>query len=216
MTVHGLFICGAAINLFLLMGESLARSLPCLLPKCRISPTHVKSKRISNWEILGGRAKVIVRSRGHRFGQIRATSRCSRLCRMTCSRSRLWVAVLHGCGQDRLWLRFRRLLVQPGDALRFCLLMPQQQPSNNAKRMLQLVQSGRYARDSGEACSIRQMIGADGRRYRIDQHRIFVTGISAGGAIDVSHAGNLSRSVRRRREPSRGCRSALRPICAKP
>jgi poly(hydroxyalkanoate) depolymerase family esterase len=65
----------------------------------------------------------------------------------------------------------------------FALLMPEQKPSNNANTCFNWFNPEDIARDSGEACSIRQMIAHIVPDTGIDPHRIFVTGLSAGGAM---------------------------------
>jgi poly(hydroxyalkanoate) depolymerase family esterase len=93
------------------------------------------------------------------------------------------VVVLHGCGQTAagydLGAGWSTLAKRYG----FALLMPEQQPSNNAQTCFNWFNPEDTARDSGEACSIRQMIARMVGDYKIDQHRIFVTGLSAGGAM---------------------------------
>jgi poly(hydroxyalkanoate) depolymerase family esterase len=93
------------------------------------------------------------------------------------------VVVLHGCGQTAagydLGAGWSRLATRYG----FALLMPEQQPSNNANGCFNWFSPEDTARDSGEACSIRQMIARMVGDIGIDPHRIFVTGISAGGAM---------------------------------
>jgi poly(hydroxyalkanoate) depolymerase family esterase len=65
----------------------------------------------------------------------------------------------------------------------FALLMPEQKPSNNANTCFNWFNPEDIARDSGEAGSIRQMIARMARDHSIDRTRIFVTGLSAGGAM---------------------------------
>ena len=93
------------------------------------------------------------------------------------------VVVLHGCGQTAggydLGAGWSTLAKRYG----FALLMPQQQPGNNANGCFNWFNPEDTARDSGEACSIRQMIARMVGDYKINQHRIFVTGLSAGGAM---------------------------------
>ncbi len=93
------------------------------------------------------------------------------------------VVVLHGCGQTAaaydLGAGWSTLAKHYG----FALLMPQQQPFNNANGCFNWFNPEDTARDSGEACSIRQMIARMVGDHKIDQHRIFVTGLSAGGAM---------------------------------
>ena len=93
------------------------------------------------------------------------------------------VVVLHGCGQTAaaydLGAGWSTLAKHYG----FALLMPQQQPFNNANGCFNWFNREDTARDSGEACSIRQMIARAVDDIGIDRERIFVTGLSAGGAM---------------------------------
>ena len=93
------------------------------------------------------------------------------------------VVVLHGCGQTAagydLGAGWSTLAKHYG----FALLMPEQQSSNNANTCFNWFNPEDTARDSGEACSIRQMIARMVSDVGIDPHRIFVPGLSAGGAM---------------------------------
>jgi len=93
------------------------------------------------------------------------------------------VVVLHGCGQTAaaydLGAGWSTLAKHYG----FALLMPQQQPFNNANGCFNWFNPEDTERDSGEACSIRQMIAHAVKEIGIDRERIFVTGLSAGGAM---------------------------------
>jgi poly(hydroxyalkanoate) depolymerase family esterase len=93
------------------------------------------------------------------------------------------VVVLHGCGQTAagydLGAGWSTLAKHYG----FALLMPEQQSSNNANVCFNWFNPEDSKRGRGEACSIRQMIARMARDHQIDPHRIFVTGLSAGGAM---------------------------------
>ena len=93
------------------------------------------------------------------------------------------VVVLHGCGQTAagydLGAGWSTLAKHHG----FALLMPEQQPSNNAQGCFNWFNPDDSTRGRGEACSIRQMIARMVGDHQIDPHRIFVTGLSAGGAM---------------------------------
>ncbi len=93
------------------------------------------------------------------------------------------VVVLHGCGQTAaaydLGAGWSTLAKHYG----FALLMPQQQPFNNANGCFNWFNPEDTERDSGEACSIRQMIAHAVKEIGIDRERIFITGLSAGGAM---------------------------------
>jgi poly(hydroxyalkanoate) depolymerase family esterase len=93
------------------------------------------------------------------------------------------VVVLHGCGQTAagydLGAGWSTLAKHYG----FALLMPQQQSSNNAHGCFNWFNPEDTARGHGEACSIRQMIARMVADHAIDADSIFVTGLSAGGAM---------------------------------
>jgi poly(hydroxyalkanoate) depolymerase family esterase len=93
------------------------------------------------------------------------------------------VVVFHGCGQTAadydLGAGWSSLAKRYG----FALLMPQQQPSNNAQGCFNWFNPEDTARERGEACSIRQMIARMVGDRGIDENKIFVTGLSAGGAM---------------------------------
>ena len=93
------------------------------------------------------------------------------------------VVVLHGCGQTAAdyvagadWLAL-------ADAHRFAVLAPEQQSANNPKTCFNWFQRGDTTRDAGEAGSIRQMIAKAIADHHLDRRRVFVTGLSAGGAM---------------------------------
>jgi poly(hydroxyalkanoate) depolymerase family esterase len=93
------------------------------------------------------------------------------------------VVVLHGCGQTAagydLGAGWSTLAKRYG----FALLMPQQQASNNAATCFNWFHPEDAARDQGEACSIRNMIVRMVAIHGINRRRIYVTGLSAGGAM---------------------------------
>ncbi|SDO11439.1 PHB depolymerase family esterase [Afipia sp. GAS231] len=93
------------------------------------------------------------------------------------------VVVLHGCGQTAagydLGAGWSTLAKRYG----FALLMPEQQAANNANTCFNWFNPGDVARGRGEAASIRQMIARMVAEHKIDSRRIYVTGLSAGGAM---------------------------------
>lgn len=93
------------------------------------------------------------------------------------------VVVLHGCtqsahGYDR-GAGWSELAEREG----FALLFPEQRRQNNQNLCFNWFEPEDIRRDGGEALSIRQMIGAMIVRHRLDPRRVFVTGLSAGGAM---------------------------------
>jgi feruloyl esterase len=69
------------------------------------------------------------------------------------------------------------------DRYGFVLLLPQQQPANNPHRCFNWFLSDDIERDRGEALSIRQMVEVMIREHDIDSGQVFITGLSAGGAM---------------------------------
>jgi poly(hydroxyalkanoate) depolymerase family esterase len=93
------------------------------------------------------------------------------------------VVVLHGCTQTAAGYDHGSGWSQLADAHGFALLYPEQQRANNANLCFNWFQPGDIRRDAGEALSIRQMVAAMVATHGIDPARIYVTGLSAGGAM---------------------------------
>ena len=93
------------------------------------------------------------------------------------------VVVLHGCGQTASGYDFGTGWSTLAKRYGFALLMPEQQASNNANTCFNWFNPEDTRRGRGEACSIRQMIAQMVNDHKIDSQRIFVTGLSAGGAM---------------------------------
>jgi poly(hydroxyalkanoate) depolymerase family esterase len=93
------------------------------------------------------------------------------------------VVVLHGCTQHAVGYDFGAGWSALAERYGFALLMPEQKSSNNANCCFNWFQPQDITRDRGEACSIRQMIDRASRDIGIDHHRVFITGLSAGGAM---------------------------------
>jgi poly(hydroxyalkanoate) depolymerase family esterase len=97
--------------------------------------------------------------------------------------ARALVVVLHGCGQSAAGYDRGAGWSTLAQHYGFALLIPEQQTVNNANACFNWFNSEDVTRDRGEVASIRQMIAHMVESHGIDQRRIFVTGLSAGGAM---------------------------------
>lgn len=93
------------------------------------------------------------------------------------------VVALHGCTQQASdyddepgWKKF-------ADKFHFALLLPQQKQENHPVRCFRWFDPNQNERGKGEALSIKQMIDKVKADSNIDPKRIYVTGLSGGGAM---------------------------------
>ena len=93
------------------------------------------------------------------------------------------VIVLHGCAQTAEAYDYGAGWSTLADRYGFALVLPQQQRSNNPNLCFNWFEPGDIKRGQGEAQSIRQMVDKMVLDHGIDPHRIYVTGLSAGGAM---------------------------------
>ncbi len=93
------------------------------------------------------------------------------------------VVALHGCSQtassydaETGWQLF-------ADRWQFALLLPQQQSANNSSGCFNWFELGDISRGQGETLSIKQMVDRMTADHGIAPSRVYVTGLSAGGAM---------------------------------
>jgi poly(hydroxyalkanoate) depolymerase family esterase len=90
---------------------------------------------------------------------------------------------LHGCTQTAGDYDNGSGWSQLADQQGFAVLYPEQQRANNPNLCFNWFAPEDIRRDSGEALSIRQMVETIVAREGLDRTRVFVTGLSAGGAM---------------------------------
>ena len=93
------------------------------------------------------------------------------------------VVVLHGCTQTAASYDRGAGWSTLADRYGFAVLLPEQPRTNNPNGCFNWFQTGDIERGHGEALSIRQMVGKMVSDRGIDRRRVFVTGLSAGGAM---------------------------------
>jgi poly(hydroxyalkanoate) depolymerase family esterase len=101
----------------------------------------------------------------------------------TCRDNPALVVVLHGCTQTAAGYDLGAGWSTLADRYGFALLLPEQQRANNPNGCFNWFLPGQSRRNRGEPLSIWQMIEKFVIDHRIDRRRIFVSGLSAGGAM---------------------------------
>jgi feruloyl esterase len=93
------------------------------------------------------------------------------------------VIALHGCTQTSAEYDHGTGWSSLADSLGFAVVYPQQQPTNNPKNCFSWFLPGDIARGHGEALSISEMVEHAIATFAADRRKVFVTGLSAGGAM---------------------------------
>lgn len=93
------------------------------------------------------------------------------------------VVAMHGCTQTAQAYADGAGWPKYADLYGFALIFPQQRAGNNRQRCFNWFKPGDINRGQGEALSIRQMVDRVKSTQQSDPARIYVTGLSAGGAM---------------------------------
>ncbi|MEU8431586.1 PHB depolymerase family esterase [Streptomyces sp. NPDC029216] len=93
------------------------------------------------------------------------------------------VVALHGCTQSAQIYADNSGLTEFADRYGFLLVFPETTSANNGNRCFNFFEPGDNRRGQGEAASIRQMVAQAATDYGTDPARVYVTGLSAGGAM---------------------------------
>jgi feruloyl esterase len=96
---------------------------------------------------------------------------------------RALVVVLHGCTQTAASYDYGTGWSTLADRYGFAVLFPEQKRANNPLRCFNWFKADDTARGRGEPLSIKEMVERMIATHKIDPARVFITGVSAGGAM---------------------------------
>lgn len=99
------------------------------------------------------------------------------------AKSSALVVALHGCQQTARDFDLATGWSELGRQHGFAVLFPEQRCGNNPQNCFNWFVEKHISRDDGEIASIRAMIEKMLRDFELDRDRVFVTGLSAGGAM---------------------------------
>ncbi|MEV6906026.1 PHB depolymerase family esterase [Amycolatopsis sp. NPDC051071] len=114
------------------------------------------------------------------------------------------VVALHGCTQSAADYHAHSGWPELADKWRFAVVFPQQSTANNAQKCFNWFSTADDTRGSGEAASMKSMVDTAIATHRSNRSRVFVTGLSAGGAMaanllaaypDVFAAGGINSGL---------------------
>ena len=144
---------------------------------CRPNPSAVHSPRSPFGSHAQGLSEV------NAFGSNPGQLRMLKLVPPGLRASSPLVVVLHGCGQTAHDIDHGLGWSTLADECGFALLFPEQRRSNNAQRGFNWFRPADSRRGCGEAQSIVQMVQHLIDDHGLDSRRVYVTGLSAGGAM---------------------------------
>lgn len=96
------------------------------------------------------------------------------------------VVILHGCSQTADGYDMATGWSRLGREHGFAVLYPEQQRANNGNLCFNWFQPDDTNRDGGEVLSIRQMIATMVASHDVDESHVYITGLSAGGAMALA------------------------------
>ncbi len=96
------------------------------------------------------------------------------------------VVALHGCTQSATDYFTHSGWQKYADLWGFAVVFPQTNSSNNSSSCFSWFDAGKDTRGKGEAASVVQMVNTARAQYGSDAHRVFVTGLSAGGGMTAN------------------------------
>ena len=96
------------------------------------------------------------------------------------------VVLLHGCTQRGGGFDLGTGWSLLAERHHFSLIVPEQRPANNRNLCFNWFELEDTTRGKGEVASIRAMVAASAAELQSDPARVFVTGLSAGGAMTAA------------------------------
>lgn len=100
------------------------------------------------------------------------------------------VLVLHGCQQDAAGYDRAAGWASLAEERGFAVVYAQQREANNPRLCFTWFRPSEVTRDRGETMSIRQMVAHAAGQAGSDAERIYITGLSAGGAMTAAMLAN--------------------------
>ena len=101
------------------------------------------------------------------------------------------VVLLHGCGQTPAEFAEATRFTATADRNGFLLVLPHQQTRHHPQRCWRWYEAAHQQRGSGEPAVIAGIVAqvaAEETRWRVDPRRVYVAGLSAGGAMALTLA----------------------------
>jgi poly(hydroxyalkanoate) depolymerase family esterase len=99
------------------------------------------------------------------------------------------VVLLHGCGQTPAEFAEATRFTAAADRNGFLLVLPHQQIRHHPQRCWRWYEAAHQRRGAGEPAVIAGIVAqvaAEETRWRVDQRRVYVAGLSAGGAMALT------------------------------